>query len=157
MLHQLGFNGMAKAFREIEASGEDATLTHPEWLGLRLDREVTCRRDRRLASQTPLMQETVSSLRVRPVLTPPTSCQSSWGRLTLPKPKGTNPPPARHPTPGGIMSEQWARSSRNAWATSSESARYDLAGFARAFEAKLGREMASKIYARENQIHLGEA
>ena len=34
LLHQLGLNGMAKAFGEIEASGEATTLTHPEWLGL---------------------------------------------------------------------------------------------------------------------------
>jgi len=48
LMHQLGFNGMAKAFSEIEASGEGATLTHPEWLGLLLDREVTYRHDKRL-------------------------------------------------------------------------------------------------------------
>jgi IstB-like ATP binding protein len=47
LLHQLGLNGMAKAFGEIEASGEAATLTHPEWLGLLLDQEVSYRRDRR--------------------------------------------------------------------------------------------------------------
>jgi len=51
-------------------------------------------------------------------------------QLTTPKPSGTNYPPARQPgpgrhhigTPGYIMLEWWARSSRNAWATSSESA-----------------------------------
>ena len=32
LLHQLGLNGMAKAFGEIEASDETTTLTHPEWL-----------------------------------------------------------------------------------------------------------------------------
>ena len=51
LLYQLGFNGMAKAFDEIEASGEAATLTHPEWLGLLLDREVSYRRDRRLRAR----------------------------------------------------------------------------------------------------------
>jgi DNA replication protein DnaC len=51
LLHQLGLNGMAKAFHEIEASGEAAALTHPEWLGLLLDREVTHRRDRRLLAR----------------------------------------------------------------------------------------------------------
>jgi DNA replication protein DnaC len=51
LLHELGLNGMAKAFGEIEASGEAAILTHPEWLGLLLDREVTHRRDRRLLAR----------------------------------------------------------------------------------------------------------
>ena len=48
LLHQLGLNGMAKAFGEIEATGEAATLTHPEWLALLLDQEASYRRDRRL-------------------------------------------------------------------------------------------------------------
>ena len=48
LLRQLGLNGMAKAFSEIEASGEAAAMSHPEWLGLLLDREATSRRDRRL-------------------------------------------------------------------------------------------------------------
>jgi DNA replication protein DnaC len=51
LLHQLGLNGMAKAFGEIEASGEVTTLTHPEWLGLLLDREVSYRRDKRLLAR----------------------------------------------------------------------------------------------------------
>jgi DNA replication protein DnaC len=51
LLNELGLNGMAKAFGEIEASGEAAALTHPEWLGLLLDREVTYRRDRRLLAR----------------------------------------------------------------------------------------------------------
>jgi DNA replication protein DnaC len=51
LMHELGLNGMAKAFGEIEASGEAAALTHPEWLGLLLDREVTYRRDRRLLAR----------------------------------------------------------------------------------------------------------
>src|SRR5437762_12715161 len=42
---------MAKAFGEIEASGETTTLTHPEWLALLLDQEVSCRRDRRLIAR----------------------------------------------------------------------------------------------------------
>jgi hypothetical protein len=45
LLHQLGLAGMAKAFGEIEASAEATTLTHPEWLALLLDREVSYRRD----------------------------------------------------------------------------------------------------------------
>lgn len=50
-LSQLGLIGMAEAFAEIEASSEVARLTHPEWLGLLIDREVTYRRDRRLAAR----------------------------------------------------------------------------------------------------------
>ena len=50
-LGQLGLVGMAEAFAEIEASSEVARLTHPEWLGLLLDREVSHRRDRRLAAR----------------------------------------------------------------------------------------------------------
>ena len=42
---------MAKAFGEIEASGEATTLTHPEWLALLLDQEVSYRRDRRLLAR----------------------------------------------------------------------------------------------------------
>ena len=48
LLHQLGLAGMAKAFGEIEASGEAAALTHPDWLALLLDQEASYRRDRRL-------------------------------------------------------------------------------------------------------------
>jgi hypothetical protein len=50
-LHQLGLSGMAQAFAELEASGEGATLTHADWLGLLVDREVTHRRDKRLATR----------------------------------------------------------------------------------------------------------
>ena len=42
--------------------------------------------------------------------------------LTIPQPDATNYPPARHRTPADIMSEYRATSSRNARATSSESA-----------------------------------
>jgi DNA replication protein DnaC len=51
LLQQLGLNGMAKAFAEIEAAGEAATLTHPEWLALLLDQEASYRRDRRLLAR----------------------------------------------------------------------------------------------------------
>ena len=51
LLQQLGLNGMAKAFAEIEAAGEAATLTHPEWLALLLDQEASHRRDRRLLAR----------------------------------------------------------------------------------------------------------
>ena len=39
-LAQLGLSGMAQAFAELEASGEGAILTHADWLGLLVDREV---------------------------------------------------------------------------------------------------------------------
>lgn len=50
-LHQLGLFGMAKAFDEIAASDQAATLTFPEWLGLLLDREHNYRHDRRLKAR----------------------------------------------------------------------------------------------------------
>jgi len=50
-LHQLGLLGMAKAFGEVETSGEAAALTHPEWLALLLDREMTYRHDKKLAAR----------------------------------------------------------------------------------------------------------
>jgi DNA replication protein DnaC len=50
-LGQLGLSGMAQAFAELEASDETATLTHADWLGLLVDREITHRRDKRLAAR----------------------------------------------------------------------------------------------------------
>ena len=50
-LGQLGLSGMAQAFAELEASDETAKLTHADWLGLLLDRELTHRRDKRLAAR----------------------------------------------------------------------------------------------------------
>ena len=50
-LAQLGLTGMAQAFAELEASGEGATLTHADWLGLLVDREMTHRRDKRLTAR----------------------------------------------------------------------------------------------------------
>jgi DNA replication protein DnaC len=50
-LHQLGLPGMAKAFADIESDADAARLTHPEWLGLLLEREITHRRDKRLAAR----------------------------------------------------------------------------------------------------------
>src|SRR6266853_1284480 len=50
-LAKLGLTGMAQAFAELEASGEGATLTHADWLGLLVDREMTHRRDKRLAAR----------------------------------------------------------------------------------------------------------
>jgi DNA replication protein DnaC len=50
-LHRLGLFGMAKAFGETETSNEAAALTHPEWLGLLLDREMTYRHDKKLTAR----------------------------------------------------------------------------------------------------------
>ena len=50
-LHQLGLSGLAQAFAELEASGDGAMLTHADWLALLVDREVTHRRDKRLAAR----------------------------------------------------------------------------------------------------------
>ena len=50
-LNQLGLFGMAKAFGETEASAETASLPHPEWLALRLDRELAYRHDKKLAAR----------------------------------------------------------------------------------------------------------
>ena len=50
-LGQLGLSGMVQAFAELEASGETAALTHADWLGLLLDRELTHRHDKRLAAR----------------------------------------------------------------------------------------------------------
>src|ERR1700694_5810417 len=50
-LNQLGLFGMAKAFGDVETSGEAAALTHPEWLALLLDREMTYRHDKKLAAR----------------------------------------------------------------------------------------------------------
>ena len=50
-LTELGLAGMAQAFAELEASGESAALTPADWLGLLVDRELTHRRDKRLAAR----------------------------------------------------------------------------------------------------------
>src|SRR4029077_9389446 len=50
-LAKLGLSGMTQAFAELEASGEGATLTHADWLGLLVDREMTHRRDKSLAAR----------------------------------------------------------------------------------------------------------
>jgi len=50
-LAQLGLTGMVQAFAELEASGDGVTLTHADWLGLLVDREMTHRRDKRLAAR----------------------------------------------------------------------------------------------------------
>src|SRR4051812_16306589 len=50
-LHQLGLAGMARAFVELEANPTSAALSHAEWLGLLLDRELTERYERRLRAR----------------------------------------------------------------------------------------------------------
>ena len=50
-MHQLGLAGMARAFAELEANPQCADLSHAEWLGLLLDREVTERYERRLRAR----------------------------------------------------------------------------------------------------------
>ena len=50
-LHQLGLAGMARAFAELEANPTSAALSHAEWLGLLLDREITERYERRLQAR----------------------------------------------------------------------------------------------------------
>jgi DNA replication protein DnaC len=50
-LHQLGLAGMARAFAELQANPTSAALSHAEWLGLLLDREITERCERRLRAR----------------------------------------------------------------------------------------------------------
>src|ERR1700752_2147732 len=50
-LKQLDLHGMAQAFAEIQACGEAVTLSHGDWLGLLVDRELSYRRDKRLAAR----------------------------------------------------------------------------------------------------------
>jgi DNA replication protein DnaC len=50
-LHALGLHGMAKAFVDIEAAGEAASLGHAEWLALMLEREASLRRDKRFSAR----------------------------------------------------------------------------------------------------------
>ena len=50
-LHALGLQGMAKAFAEIEASGQERSLGAREWLGLLLEREASWRQDKRFSAR----------------------------------------------------------------------------------------------------------
>ncbi|WLB14177.1 ATP-binding protein [Bradyrhizobium elkanii] len=50
-LHALGLHGMAKAFADIEAGGDAASLGHAEWLALLPEREAWLRRDKRLSKR----------------------------------------------------------------------------------------------------------
>jgi hypothetical protein len=47
----LGLHGMAKAFADIEAGGDAASLGHAGWLALLLEREASLRRDKRLSKR----------------------------------------------------------------------------------------------------------
>jgi DNA replication protein DnaC len=50
-LRELGLEGMLKACNELHASNKTAELPHLEWLGLLLEREISHRRDKRLAAR----------------------------------------------------------------------------------------------------------
>ena len=50
-LRALGLYGMAKAFESLGASPEADALSHAEWLGLLLDRELTFRNEKRLSAR----------------------------------------------------------------------------------------------------------
>ena len=50
-LAQLGLTGMAQAFAELEASGEGVAISHADWLGPLVDREMTHRPHKRLAAR----------------------------------------------------------------------------------------------------------
>ena len=50
-LHALGLQGMAKAFAEIEASGQERSLGAREWLGLLFEREASWRQDKRFSAR----------------------------------------------------------------------------------------------------------
>jgi DNA replication protein DnaC len=50
-MHRLGLAGMARAFTQLDADPHASELSHAEWLGLLLDREMTERQDRRLKAR----------------------------------------------------------------------------------------------------------
>lgn len=47
LMHTLGFDGMAKGFKDLQTNPESQALDHPEWLGLLLDYEATSRQQKR--------------------------------------------------------------------------------------------------------------
>src|SRR5260370_12145183 len=127
-LARLGLSGMARAFAELGASGEGATLTHADWLGLLVDREVTYRRDKRLAARLRYArlrhQAVVEDIDYRAprgldrglfnkladgewidahdnlILSGPTGAGKTWLPCPLaPKPSRPNPPSPYHPLP----------------------------------------------------------
>jgi len=50
-LHELGLDGMAKAFGELAANPESRALEHAEWLGLLVEREATLRQQKRFEAR----------------------------------------------------------------------------------------------------------
>ena len=50
-LHALGLHGMAKGFKELQASPEARALDHAEWLGLILEHELTLRQQKRFETR----------------------------------------------------------------------------------------------------------
>lgn len=88
-LDQLGLAGMTEAFAELEASGEGASLTHADWLGLLVDRELTHRRDRRLAARlryaklatTPLSRISITAPREASIAGCSTSLSAANGSM----------------------------------------------------------------------------
>ena len=50
-LRELGLEGMIKACGDLQTSSEAAQLSHLEWLALLLEREISHRRDKRLAAR----------------------------------------------------------------------------------------------------------
>lgn len=51
LLTSLGFHGMAKGFRDLEAQPEASRLEHAEWLALLLEQEKTQRQQKRFESR----------------------------------------------------------------------------------------------------------
>lgn len=50
-LREIGLDGMAKAFEELEANPESRALEHGEWLGLLVEREATLRQQKRFEAR----------------------------------------------------------------------------------------------------------
>ena len=50
-LRELGLEGMIKACGDLQTSNEAGQLSHLEWLALLLEREISHRRDKRLAAR----------------------------------------------------------------------------------------------------------
>lgn len=51
MLRELGLNGMATAFQELDAQSEARGLEHGEWLAILLEREATVRQQKRFEAR----------------------------------------------------------------------------------------------------------
>jgi DNA replication protein DnaC len=50
-LHALGLHGMARAFADLAAADQAKDIAHADWLALLLDKEISWRRDKRLAAR----------------------------------------------------------------------------------------------------------